>query len=29
MVNRWDQFIGVREGMVEVVWPILARGCHH
>ena len=29
MVNRWDEFIGVREGRVESVWPILARGCHH
>ena len=29
MVNRWDQFIGVRNGVVEAVWPILARGCHH
>ena len=29
LVNRWDQFIGVRDGGVEAVWPILARGCHH
>jgi D-serine deaminase-like pyridoxal phosphate-dependent protein len=29
MVNRWDQFIAVREGMVEAVWDIPARGCHH
>ena len=29
MVNRWDEFLGVREGRVESVWPILARGCHH
>ena len=29
MVNRWDQFVGVRDGVVEAVWPILARGCHH
>ena len=29
LVNRWDQFIGVRDGVVEAVWPILARGCHH
>jgi D-serine deaminase-like pyridoxal phosphate-dependent protein len=29
LVNRWDQFIGVRDGLVESVWPILARGCHH
>ena len=29
LVNRWDRFIGVRNGLVESVWPILARGCHH
>ena len=29
MVNRWDQFIGIRNGVVETVWPIVARGCHH
>ena len=29
MVNRWDQFIGVRNGVVEGVWDISARGCHH
>ena len=29
LVNRWDRFIGVRNGVVESVWPILARGCHH
>ena len=29
MVNRWDQFIAVRNGVVEAVWDILARGCHH
>ena len=29
MVNRWDQFIAVRNGLVEGVWPIPARGCHH
>ena len=29
MVNRWDQFIAVRDDKVEAVWPILARGCHH
>lgn len=29
LVNRWDRFIGVRDGVVESVWPILARGCHH
>jgi D-serine deaminase-like pyridoxal phosphate-dependent protein len=29
MVNRWDQFIAVRHGVVEAVWEIPARGCHH
>lgn len=29
MVNRWDQFIAVRNGRVEAVWEIPARGCHH
>lgn len=29
LTNRWDQFIGVRNGVVEGVWPIPARGCHH
>lgn len=29
MVNRWDQFVAVRDDRVEAVWPILARGCHH
>ena len=29
LVNRWDRFIGVRDGVVESVWPILARGCHN
>ena len=27
-VSRWDRFIGVREGQVEAVWDIQARGCH-
>lgn len=27
-VSRWDRFIGVRRGKVEVVWDIQARGCH-
>ena len=27
-VSRWDRFIGVRHGKVEVVWEIQARGCH-
>ena len=29
LVNRWDEFIAVRNGKVEAVWPILARGCYH
>ena len=29
MVNRWDQYIAVRDGLVEAVWGIPARGCHH
>ena len=29
MVSRWDRFIGIRDGMVEVVWDIEARGCHN
>ena len=29
MVSRWDRFIGVRNGVVEVVWDIQARGCHN
>lgn len=28
-VNRWDQFIAVRQGIVEAVWDIPARGCCH
>ena len=28
MVSRWDRFIGVRQGKVETVWDIQARGCH-
>lgn len=29
MVDRWDQFIGVRKGVVEAAWDIPARGCVH
>lgn len=29
LVNRWDQYIAVRQGVVEAVWDIPARGCHH
>jgi D-serine deaminase-like pyridoxal phosphate-dependent protein len=28
MVSRWDRFIGVRDGKVEAIWDIQARGCH-
>ena len=28
-VNRWDQYIAVRNDVVEAVWDIPARGCHH
>lgn len=27
MVNRWDQFVAVRRGVVEAVWDIPGRGC--
>ena len=29
MVSRWDRFVGVRDGVVEAVWEIEARGCHN
>ncbi len=29
MVNRWDQFIGIRNGLVECVLDIPGRGCHN
>ena len=29
MVSRWDRFIGIRNGVVETVWDIEARGCHN
>ena len=29
MMNRWDQFIAVRDGVVEGVWDIPGRGCYH
>ena len=29
MWNRWDQFIAVRDGLVEGAFDIPARGCHH
>ena len=28
-VSRWDRFIGIRDGKVEAVWDIQARGCHN
>ena len=28
-VNRWDRFIGIRDGKVEALFDILARGCHN
>jgi D-serine deaminase-like pyridoxal phosphate-dependent protein len=28
-VSRWDQIIAVRQGVVEAVWELSARGCHH
>lgn len=28
-VSRWDRIIGVRKGVVETVYDITARGCHH
>ena len=29
MVSRWDRFVGIRDGRVEAVWDIEARGCHN
>ncbi len=29
MVSRWDRFVGLRNGTVEAVWDIQARGCHN
>ena len=29
MVSRWDRFVGLRNGKVEIVWEIQARGCHN
>jgi D-serine deaminase-like pyridoxal phosphate-dependent protein len=28
-VSRWDQMVAVRQGVVEAVWDLPARGCHH
>ena len=29
LVNRWDQFVAIRDDVVVAVWPIEGRGCHH
>ncbi len=29
MTDRWDHYVCVRDGRVEAVWPIAARGCFH
>jgi len=29
LVNRWDQYVAVRNGVVEDVWDIPGRGCYH
>ncbi len=29
LVNRWDQYVAVRDGAVEDVWDIPGRGCYH
>ena len=29
LVNRWDAFVAVNGDVVEAVWDIPARGCHH
>ncbi len=29
LVNRWDQYVAVRNGVVEAVWDIPGRGCYH
>ncbi|MCH2321649.1 MAG: DSD1 family PLP-dependent enzyme, partial [SAR202 cluster bacterium] len=29
VVNRWDQIIGIRNGVVEGVWAIPGRGCFY
>ena len=29
LINRWDQFIAVRGGVVDGVWDIPGRGCYH
>lgn len=29
LVNRWDEYVAVRDGVVEDVWHIPGRGCYH
>lgn len=29
LVNRWDEYTAVRNGVVEEVWDIPGRGCYH
>ncbi len=29
LVNRWDEYVAVRDGVVEEVWDIPGRGCYH
>ena len=29
LVNRWDEYVAVRDGVVEDVWDIPGRGCYH
>ena len=29
LVNQWDRFVGIRNGLVEGVWDIPGRGCFH
>ena len=29
VVNRWEQYVAVRDGLVEEVWDIPGRGCFH
>ena len=29
LVNRWDQFVAIRGGVVEGVWDLPGRGCTH
>ena len=29
LVNRWDQYVAIRDGVVEDTWDIPGRGCYH